>query len=332
LAKLKRVFSILVVLFSFIESKAVVITVSGINSDFNIRQLVERAGGELEITPVGKVGDTPQFRFNIPDKDIVLTSKGKIDLWRSLEKWRSTSPRGVGSPYTDRSSSEAIAYFPYYVNDEKLDENLESANDTYLALPFLVERKNTHPNLKFTADNGKEVSTTIPVSGIISKLNALEGKTVSCNYNSGKAEECFVCNCANEAMGEDRIGRININRTVLRRIQGVDYPNTVCGVIWQKSQFSWTLTKKGKHPYMTFPTLSGDNLKECIAASKDAVNQGAWQYDSFYNPAIASPAWRKWKGETHKNHRFVKNPKFRVQKNATQLIQRALGEEVKGVQ
>ncbi len=277
-----------------------------------------------------RTSDFKSFNFYIPDQYVTLNQDGKINLWESLEKWREGTPRGVTFPRT--SPKDDVTRFPFSETYDPSNPSKIPSGELYVGLGEALRNQKSIPDLRITSSDGNKVDTTVPIRSIETKLNALRGKTVSCSSNSGKAAECLVCNCANEAMGEDREGRININRTVLRRVQGVDYPNTICSVIWQKSQFSWTIVKKGRFPYMSFRSLSGDNLNECIEASKDAMEQGPWKYDSFYNPNTASPSWGRWSGITHKNHRFVKNPKFRVREDANMLIERIMTGEVQSVE
>jgi spore germination cell wall hydrolase CwlJ-like protein len=43
-----------------------------------------------------------------------------------------------------------------------------------------------------------------------------------------------------EARGESYRGRLAVAQTVLNRVKSHRFPNTVCGVVFQKFQFSWT--------------------------------------------------------------------------------------------
>jgi spore germination cell wall hydrolase CwlJ-like protein len=43
-----------------------------------------------------------------------------------------------------------------------------------------------------------------------------------------------------EARGESYRGRLAVAQTVLNRVKSPRFPNTVCGVVFQKFQFSWT--------------------------------------------------------------------------------------------
>lgn len=45
-----------------------------------------------------------------------------------------------------------------------------------------------------------------------------------------------------EARGESYRGQLAVAQTVLNRVRSPQFPNTVCGVVFQKGQFSWTKT------------------------------------------------------------------------------------------
>lgn len=316
----------------FNPAHAFLIRISGINADFNVRGLNQDENGVLSISEMGKVGESNQFAFDIPNEYIAKNKEGEIDLWKSLENWRAQSPRGLGHPFTDTSTGQRIAFFPmtdYYGTPQETPQ--------YLALPFLLERQKSHTNLNIEAANGSKVSTKVPQLALAAKLDALvtQNAVVNCRGNSNRSEECMVCNCANEAWSENHRGRININRTVLRRLQGVDYPNTICGVIWQRSQFSWTLNPSRNYPNMSQKTIRGNMLRECVRASKDAIKEGPWEYDSFYNPKLASPEWARnaVKFHRHQNHRFARLKTFRVdRRNGDKHVRTAIGVSAQGAE
>ena len=43
-----------------------------------------------------------------------------------------------------------------------------------------------------------------------------------------------------EARNQPRIGQVAVAWVVLNRVNSAQYPNTICGVVWQSRQFSWT--------------------------------------------------------------------------------------------
>jgi len=61
---------------------------------------------------------------------------------------------------------------------------------------------------------------------------------------TAKNIECLAKNIYHEARGENLEGQIAVAIVTLNRVKSKHYPNTVCGVVYQYKQFSWTLNEK----------------------------------------------------------------------------------------
>jgi len=60
----------------------------------------------------------------------------------------------------------------------------------------------------------------------------------------------FVCLQANiywEARNQDSFGQTLVAHTTLNRVNDSRWPDSICGVVYQRSQFSWTLDPAKKH-------------------------------------------------------------------------------------
>lgn len=51
--------------------------------------------------------------------------------------------------------------------------------------------------------------------------------------------ECMVRNLHHEARGEGNRGMIAVANVVMNRVNHPNFPDTICGVIYQRLQFSW---------------------------------------------------------------------------------------------
>jgi spore germination cell wall hydrolase CwlJ-like protein len=51
---------------------------------------------------------------------------------------------------------------------------------------------------------------------------------------------CLAQNIYFEARGESRVGQLAVAHVTMNRTRSVRYPNSVCAVVYQKYQFSWT--------------------------------------------------------------------------------------------
>lgn len=56
---------------------------------------------------------------------------------------------------------------------------------------------------------------------------------------------CLALNIYHEARSEAVAGYLAVGMVTLNRVKNKRYPNTICKVVWQSRQFSWT--KDGKH-------------------------------------------------------------------------------------
>ncbi len=90
---------------------------------------------------------------------------------------------------------------------------------------------------------------------------------------------CLVANVYHEARGEDALGQGAVAHVTLNRVKSPAYPNTVCGVVWQKGQFSWT--EDGRSDRMTDLDAIGKAVDIALAASRGKIKDptgGALHY------------------------------------------------------
>ena len=53
--------------------------------------------------------------------------------------------------------------------------------------------------------------------------------------------ECMALNIYHEARGESQLGWLSVAFVTLNRVESSRYPDTVCSVVYQPYQFSWTI-------------------------------------------------------------------------------------------
>lgn len=104
--------------------------------------------------------------------------------------------------------------------------------------------------------------------------------------------DCLVYNLYHEARGESDLANIMVLNTVFNRVSSPNYPNTICGVVKQPYQYSWT--NDGRSDVMR-NLVQVDRLTKLIdmyLVNKDAylaLSKGA---DHYHTTAI-SPYWSK---------------------------------------
>ena len=79
---------------------------------------------------------------------------------------------------------------------------------------------------------------------------------------------CAIRNLYHEARGESLIGRAFVMKTVLNRVRDTKHPHSICKVIYQNKQFSWThQVPKHKHKVPNKTTSEKELLKQLEAIS-----------------------------------------------------------------
>lgn len=71
-------------------------------------------------------------------------------------------------------------------------------------------------------------------------IGLLVSTPVSAYKDDGDELYCMVQNIYHEARGEPAGQQAAVAHVTMNRVQSTRYPNTVCDVVWQPHQFSWT--------------------------------------------------------------------------------------------
>lgn len=102
--------------------------------------------------------------------------------------------------------------------------------------------------------------------------------------------DCLAKNLYHEARGESDKGLLAVAAVTMNRVAAKGFPSTVCGVVYDKGQFSWVQqlrdhTPKHKEAYKRVKYLAMSYLSGTI---KDPTN-GALYYHAYY----VKPYWTK---------------------------------------
>ena len=113
-----------------------------------------------------------------------------------------------------------------------------------------------------------------------------------------KELRCLALNVYFEARGEKAEGQLAVALVTMNRMKSRHYPNSVCGVVWQKRQFSWTHDGKSDRPTdmrawklarkIARVTYQGYNRLSAHSRKALDLTKGALH---FYAPNLASPYW-----------------------------------------
>jgi spore germination cell wall hydrolase CwlJ-like protein len=117
---------------------------------------------------------------------------------------------------------------------------------------------------------------------------------------AAKELRCLALNIYFEARGEPAEGQLAVAMVTMNRLKSRYFPNSVCGVVWQKRQFSWTHDGKSDRPtdrrawklankiarfaYQRYAKLSA-RLRKALDITRGALH--------YYAPNLAAPYWAK---------------------------------------
>jgi spore germination cell wall hydrolase CwlJ-like protein len=117
-------------------------------------------------------------------------------------------------------------------------------------------------------------------------------------------ERCLAGAVYFESKGESLPGQLAVARVVMARAKSGRFPSTLCGVVYQKSQFSFV--RGGAMP----PIATGSNhWRNAVAISKIALNDN-WKSPVegalFFHARHVSPGWRLTRVGSIDNHVFYR--------------------------
>ncbi|MEH6757119.1 MAG: cell wall hydrolase [Parasphingorhabdus sp.] len=114
--------------------------------------------------------------------------------------------------------------------------------------------------------------------------------------------QCLAGTVYFESKGERLAGQLAVARVVLARAASSRFPDSVCGVVYQRKQFSFI--RGGKMPRIN---KTNHHWQNAVAISKIAMND-AWKSPVegalFFHARYVSPGWRLQRMATIDNHVF----------------------------
>lgn len=154
------------------------------------------------------------------------------------------------------------------------------------------------------------------VLGSIASVGVYQMKTAEATQYvksvSAKDKVCLQQNIFFEARNQSTLGQESVAWVTLNRMNSSKYPNSICGVVWQSKQFSWTHDGLSDKPSSNILEQKAWEKAGHIAEKvlfkyamdhKDPTN-GAIMYHADY----VKPYWKAAYNEVSKidNHIFYK--------------------------
>ena len=122
-------------------------------------------------------------------------------------------------------------------------------------------------------------------------------KSISKQCLSTNSEvQCMACALYFEARSETSEIQQIVGRVIINRVKSRDYPNTICGVVWQKKQFSWTHDGKKDIMWSKDARIKAVKVARQVLRNDDYGNLGrdfprnaCWYHDD----SLHSTYWSK---------------------------------------
>ena len=106
-----------------------------------------------------------------------------------------------------------------------------------------------------------------------------------------KEHECLALNIYHESRGERVEGQIGVAHVTLNRVNHDAWPNTICEVVYQNKQFSWTHTIKDHTPKEDKSWQKAKVIARDVMIGNTAdPTEGA----TFYHAGYVNPEWNQY--------------------------------------
>jgi len=100
--------------------------------------------------------------------------------------------------------------------------------------------------------------------------------------------ECLIENIVQEAPSEPYEGKLGVATVVMNRVDSKYYPNTICEVVYQKWQFSWTMDKNIRQYPSIIYNRAREIAEDVVYRKKRLASIGKAMY--FHNGTVY-PKW-----------------------------------------
>tara|TARA_S200002703_G_scaffold160092_1_gene176954 strand:- start:6797 stop:7357 length:561 start_codon:yes stop_codon:yes gene_type:complete len=110
-------------------------------------------------------------------------------------------------------------------------------------------------------------------------------------YLSQQDVDCLARNIYFESANQSQLGKLAVGLVVMNRVRSDRYPNTICGVVNQRSQFSWVNDGKSNIPNNDWAWKQSQKMaKSILNGEAEFIGFGDVTH---YHADYVSPSWSK---------------------------------------
>ena len=125
----------------------------------------------------------------------------------------------------------------------------------------------------------------IAVTAISFSIVATTATTNSTSEVPDQDISCLAANVYHEARGESLRGQRAVADVTLNRVDSRSWPNTLCQVVWQRKQFSWT------HDHLSDEMRDADAREVAYRIAWEALNEPRTNDATHYHATYTKPYW-----------------------------------------
>ena len=138
----------------------------------------------------------------------------------------------------------------------------------------------------------------ILIAGVLALSSAA---TTTVALAEGQDALCLAKVIYYEARGESLAGKLAVAKVTLNRMNSGKFPSTVCGVVYQRGQYSWTRGKLAK-------IVDKQAWQESVTIAQGAIKTGLTELDNFnalyFHAKGVKPNWKYKRVAKIGNHVF----------------------------
>jgi spore germination cell wall hydrolase CwlJ-like protein len=109
---------------------------------------------------------------------------------------------------------------------------------------------------------------------------------------SDEDQECLALNIYFESRGESKVGQEFVGWVTLNRVMNSDFPDTICAVVWEDQQFSWTHDGKSDRPRDTTAWATAQAIAGEVLAAY-GVERDPTEGSTYFHADSVTPSWAK---------------------------------------
>lgn len=109
---------------------------------------------------------------------------------------------------------------------------------------------------------------------------------------SAEERHCLALNIYFESRGESALGQEAIAWSTLNRVMDPDFPDTICGVVWEPYQYSWTSDGRSDVPKDRAAWALADALAGSVLADYGIARDPTGGAQYFHADSV-NPSWNQ---------------------------------------